>query len=263
MEPGTGRLRAALIGAGNVAWGLAPALQNAGIDICRIVARTPESALALANAIAPDAETATTPAGADIDVDIVVVAASDSAIAAIAASCPGSKAMWIHTSGSVEASVLAAASQRYGVVYPMQTFTRGVAVSLDDAAIFVEGSDPATTLLVRDIANRISRRVREADSACRRQLHCAAVFACNFTNHLWAIADRLASEAGSSLDDFMPLIDETLRKARAIGPEKGQTGPARRGAAEVIKAHEALLPRHFREIYTLLSDSIAKTYEQN
>lgn len=259
MAPGARPLTATFIGAGNVAWGLAPAFQRAGIAVRRVIARSIESASALAGALGSGVEAGTDASSADRDADIVVIAATDSAVASIAAGCPGSKALWLHTSGSVDAAVLAAASPRYGVIYPMQTFTRGVKVSLDDAAIFIEGSDPASLDTIRDTASRISRRVREADSARRRQLHCAAVFACNFTNHLWTIAGRIAAEAGSSLDDFMPLIDETLRKAREIGPEKGQTGPARRGATQVMAAHEALLPDDYRQIYHLLSQSIART----
>lgn len=263
MASGTGRLTTTIIGSGNVAWGLAPALQKAGVSIRRIVSRSQEHAETLAKAIGDNIEASADMTKADHDVDIVIVAASDNAIASIAASCPGSDAIWLHTSGSVDTDVLAAASTHYGALYPMQTFTRGQVADLSDAAVFVEGSDEETTAFVTDIARRISRRVRPADSRRRRQLHCAAVFACNFTNHLWDIADGIATDAGSSIDDFFPLIDETLRKARTIGPHAGQTGPASRGAEAVMQSHENLLGKDNRALYHLLSESIAKGYEQD
>ncbi len=257
-------IRATIVGAGNVAWGLAPALEKGGmVKICRVIARSKESAQALASTIGSNVEASCNPYGADKDVDLVIVAASDDAIAPIASACPGSGAVWIHTSGSVDASVLASASENYGVVYPMQTFTRGVPVDLSGAPLFIEASSPALLETLREIALSVSSNVREADSNARRRLHCAAVFACNFTNHLWSIADGIAREAGATIDDFMPLIDETLRKAKSIGPYAGQTGPARRGADGVMKAHEAMLTPLTREIYRLLSTSIANAYEQD
>lgn len=257
-----GPLRATVIGAGNVAWGLAPALEKgAMIRVVRVIARTQQSAEALAAYLGHDTEATTDITLADRDADIVIVAASDDAVDSIASSCRGSDAIWVHTSGSVDASVLAAASPDYGVIYPMQTFTRGVAVDLSDAPVFIEASSPRILDTIRQIALSISSNVRQADSEGRRRLHCAAVFACNFTNHLWTIADDIARTTGASLSDFMPLIDEMIRKAKAIGPRDGQTGPARRGATSVMEAHEALLSPEQKEIYRLLSQSIRSTYE--
>lgn len=145
----------------------------------------------------------------------------------------------------------------------MQTFTRGVATDLSDAPIFIDAASPELADLLTRIALTVSANVRPADSAARRRLHCAAVFACNFTNHLWDIADGIARRAGSSIADFMPLIDETLRKAKAIGPHAGQTGPARRGAEGVMELHRLMLSPADAEIYRLLSQSIAKAYEQD
>lgn len=254
-------LRTAVVGAGNVAWSLAPALERGGlIKVIRVVARTHGSAEALARRLGPDVEATTDNSRADRDADMVIVAATDSAVRQAAEACSGSQAVWVHTSGSVDASVLSAASPRYGVIYPMQTFTRGVEVDLSHAAIYLEASSEKLLEQLRTIALTVSDNIGEADSEGRRRLHCAAVFACNFTNHLLTLAERVAHEAGRPLDDFRPLIDETMRKAALIGPYDGQTGPARRGATAVMEAHEALLPPDLRNIYHILSESIASTY---
>ncbi|MDE6586703.1 MAG: DUF2520 domain-containing protein [Paramuribaculum sp.] len=254
-------LRTTIVGAGNVAWSLAPALERGGmIKVARVVARTHESADALARRLGPYVEATTDNSLADHDVDLVIVATTDSAVRQIAETCPGSQAVWVHTSGSVDASELATASPRYGVLYPMQTFTRGVEVDLSHAAIYIEASSESLLAQLKAIALTVSDNVGEADSDGRKRLHCAAVFACNFTNHLLTIAEQVAGEAGRPLSDFRQLIDETLRKAALIGPYEGQTGPARRGATEVMEAHEALLSPQLRNIYHILSESIASTY---
>lgn len=266
MDLQSAPLRVTIVGSGNVAWGLAPALTaTPSIHIVRVISRDPAHASALAAAIGPGVEATTDLSEAAHDADIVILAVSDKAIAPIAASAPPSStaALWIHTSGSVDAGVLSGASPRYGVLYPMQTFTRGVAVDLSDAPIFIEASDGSTLAIIRHLAESISSNVREADSDGRRRLHCAAVFACNFTNHMWDIADSIARGAGASVADYMPLIQETLRKAATIGPHDGQTGPARRGDKGVMEAHQALLPPLQREIYRLLSTSITSQYEQD
>lgn len=258
------KLKATIVGAGNVAWGLAPALEKGGaVKIVRVIARHEKSARALADALGLGVESTTDINLADKGVDLVILAVSDDSIAPLASSSPGSSACWIHTSGSIDSSVLSAASGDYGVVYPMQTFTRGVKVDLSNAPIYIEASSPERLATLTEIARSVSSNVKEADSTDRRRLHCAAVFACNFTNHLWMIADRIASDAGASIDDFMPLIHETVRKATEVGPLNGQTGPARRNAASVMEAHEKLLSPDYRDIYHLLSQSIISTYEQD
>lgn len=261
MASGANRLKVAIVGAGNVAWGLAPAMIKGGeVDIIRVVSRTEESARLLAEHLGPGVEGATDLSRADLGADLVIVAASDSAIAAIAESCPGSGAIWAHTSGSVDMSVLKSASDRYGVIYPMQTFTRGVAVDLSTSPIYIEASDDMVDSTLSGIAQSISSNVGHADSKGRRLLHCGAVFACNFVNHLWSMADSIARRAGGSFTDYLPLIEQTIAKAAEISPDQAQTGPARRGADAVMAGHEDLLPAGQKEIYRILSRSIINQY---
>lgn len=264
MASRANRLRVAIVGAGNVAWGLAPALIKGGeVDIIRVASRTEDSARLLAEHLGPGVEATTDLSRADKGADLVIVAASDSAIASIAASCPGSGAIWAHTSGSVDMGVLKSATDRCGVIYPMQTFTRGVAVDLSDSPIYIEASDESVDTTLSGIARSISSNVGHADSEGRRLLHCGAVFACNFVNHLWSLADSIARRAGGSFSDYIPLIEETIAKAAEIGPDRAQTGPARRGADAVMAGHEDLLPAEQKEIYRILSRSIINKYHQS
>lgn len=97
----------------------------------------------------------------------------------------------------------------------------------------------------------------------RKRMHVASVFACNFTNYLWSVADRLLSDHDIPFDVLAPLLEVTLNKALTIGPKAAQTGPARRGDRGVIEAHLAMLHDGDRDIYRLLSEEILKAYEQH
>lgn len=255
--------RIALIGAGNVAYSLAPALSAApGFELTQIVARTAASAEALAADIpgcSGDAVGRLTDSA-----DIYILSVTDTALTQLAAElAPRRDAMWFHTSGSVPAGVLDRLSAHYGVIYPLQTFTRGRRLDMRRVPIFIEGSDDAATEMALRLANAISRTVHPADSAARKRMHVAAVFGCNFVTHMLDIADRQLRADGLDISVLQPLIDETMRKCAEIGPHAAQTGPARRGDNSIISAHEDMLSEELRPLYHLISQSIMKEYEQN
>jgi predicted short-subunit dehydrogenase-like oxidoreductase (DUF2520 family) len=50
----------------------------------------------------------------------------------------------------------------------------------------LRGRDEAITKTLESLARDISNNVYRVNSAQRKVLHLAAVFACNFTNHLYA-----------------------------------------------------------------------------
>ena len=96
------------------------------------------------------------------------------------------------------------------------------------------------------------------DSAQRLQLHVAAVFANNFTNHLLGIADALLTEAQLPAALRAPLVRETVDKALNNPPFAVQTGPAARRDAPTLAAHQAALAAHpaWRALYEQLTASI-------
>lgn len=253
----------ALIGAGNVAYSLAPAIAAApGFGLVQIVARTASSAQALAADI-PGCSGDTVDRLTD-SADIYILAVTDTALTRLAAELtPRPEAFWFHTSGSVPAVVLARLSPHYGVVYPLQTFTRGRRLDMRRVPIFIEGSDSEATEMALKLANAISDTVHPADSAARKRMHIAAVFGCNFVTHMLDIADRQLRADGLDISVLQPLIDETMRKCAEIGPHSAQTGPARRGDSGIIRAHEEMLSEELRPLYHLISQSIMKEYEQN
>jgi len=144
------------------------------------------------------------------------------------------------------------------VFYPLQTFSRNVKVDMTLVPIFIEGNTPDVTLRIKAMADAISRSVHYADGDLRRRMHIAAVFACNFTNYMFTVADDLLRADGLSLEVLHPLILETMRKAMEGSPAAGQTGPAVRGDSAVVERHASMLPADLADIYMRLSDAIYK-----
>ncbi len=98
------------------------------------------------------------------------------------------------------------------------------------------------------------------NSEKRKTLHLAAVFACNFTNHMFAVAEDILKKDDISFELIQPLIAETSAKIIKESPILSQTGPAIRNNKNIIKKHLDLLSYNaqFRNIYKNLSSSIYK-----
>ena len=223
-----------IIGSGNVATSLAHGL----VKHCRVV-QIFSRQLSHARRLADDVgcENAISDLSQLIqDADAYIIAVSDDVIADVIAAVPDNGALWIHTSGSKPIDLFAGHRSHYGVLWPMQSFSRELVVPLDDVHFFAEASD--------------------ADSAQRRWLHVASVFSCNFANHMWTLADEMLTEAGLPFDALKPLISTTIQKLDHMAPALSQTGPAMRHDKEVIASHLAMLDGDKREIYDMITRSI-------
>lgn len=252
-------MKVALIGAGNVAWHLAQALQAAGHRVSAIYSRTAAHSQELAQRL-PHAIPVSAPDFRGTSVDAVFLAVPDAALATVAAEvkvAPGT--LVVHTSGSQPLDVLQTiAGAQVGVFYPLQTFSKSKPVDFEQVPLLVEAQDEATLKELELLAQGISRQVQRVDSATRKKLHLAAVFACNFTNHLFGISQQLLQEAQLPKDLLQPLIQETVSKAAQHDPFQVQTGPAARRDENVIAAHQHMLEAHPRylELYKALTQSI-------
>lgn len=252
--------RVVFIGAGNVASHLAPAIQESGAGkVVQIYSRTADSAEALAGKVGCS-DIATHPSEVIADADVYIVSLVDDAVAKIAEQLPRNNALWLHTSGSLPMEVLSDLSPNYGVYYPLQTFSRSVSLDLSDVPVFIEGCTSEIEAEIRQLASKTFKKVYKADSELRRKMHVAAVFACNFTNYMWTVADDLLREDNLTLDVLKPLLEETLRKAVTARPADGQTGPAMRGDDRVMSKHMEMLPTDLADIYGTLSQAIYKRH---
>jgi len=255
-----------LIGAGNLATHLGPALQKAGHQVLQVYSRTRESASLLADKLG--CPWTTEVEGIQAEGQLYVFSLRDAVLQDIASRVyshlgvaqpsgnsldRGREALFIHTAGSMPVTVFP--SRRRGVLYPMQTFSKSREVDFREIPIFVES--PTDEALLLRIAAQLSHTYRVVDESQRRTLHLAAVFACNFSNHMYDLSSRLLAEQGLPFQVMLPLIDETARKVHLLSPAAAQTGPAVRFDENVMQRHLDYLENETdKEIYKLLSKSI-------
>lgn len=236
-------MRVVLIGRGRLATNLLPALQQAGHEVSSINSRTLENL--------PE------------EADVFIIAVKDSALQEVI--CRATKGreqqLFVHTAGSMPMSLFEGYTNRYGVFYPMQTFSKELLVSFADIPVFIEGD----STVLRPLAESITHSVYELSSADRKFLHLSAVFACNFVNHCYALSAELLEKHGIPFSVMLPLIDETARKVHQLHPLEAQTGPAVRYDENVIRMQSSLLADSpsLQEIYNLLSVSIHRKSKRN
>lgn len=256
--------RIVLIGAGNVAHHLAPALLKAGLNLCQIYSRSIESARELGK------KTGITYT-ADVfavypDCDVYVFCVSDDALLPLFKSIRINKeALVLHTSGSIPMTVFQSCAKNYGVLYPLQTFSKKRVLNFREIPLCIEASNAFSYEAVSAIARSLSDQVKDISSDKRKKLHLAAVFANNFANHLYGLAGKMLEKEGLDFALLRPLIFETAHKVMLLSPEEAQTGPARRNDESILAMHKALLKsdKKLYTLYTLLSDSIKDAQVKN
>ena len=250
--------RIVLIGAGNVATHLGLAFQAKGCEIVQVYSRTEESAKDLAERLQVPYTVSLEEVSANAD--LYIVAVKDAALQEVIPSLVKGRedALFVHTAGSISMDVWKGCARRYGVFYPMQTFSKLRMVDFSSVSFFVEASGSDELRFLKELAMSLSPKVYEASSEQRRYLHLAAVFACNFTNHMYALSASLLEKQGLPFDAMLPLIDETARKVHELPPVQAQTGPAIRRDENVMDKHLAMLSEEpvMREIYEKISKNI-------
>jgi predicted short-subunit dehydrogenase-like oxidoreductase (DUF2520 family) len=247
------------IGSGNLAWHLAPAIDNAGFIVKEVFSARPKNAAALTGRLY-QAEVKSSLDFSDSPSDLFIIAVSDDAISDIAKEIVlPENATLVHTSGSQPLSVLDfSAAANTGVLYPLQTFTKTRQVDFKNIPVFIEASDSIAEKKLTAIAKAITTKHKKIDSEERKALHVAAVFASNFPNHMLRIAKELMDERGLNFEWLKPVILETINKALAVGPEYSQTGPAVRGDLEILDEHMKYLKgnKTLARIYEIVSQDI-------
>ena len=167
--------------------------------------------------------------------------------------------LWVHTAGCMPISVFEGLTARYGVVYPLQTFSKSREVDFKKIPFFLEANSSEDEKVLGEVARALSSDVRFLSSEKRKNLHLAAVFACNFTNHMYALAEKILEEQQIQGEVLLPVIDETAAKVHVMSPAQAQTGPAIRYDENVINNHKAKLKDpDMRNLYELISRSIHK-----
>lgn len=254
-------MRITLIGSGNVGTHLGAALKNAGHQIVQVYSRNAQHAALLAYHI--KAEPTEDLQQITADADLFMISVSDDAIDELAAALAVHGKPIVHTSGATALQVLLKYTDQAGVFYPLQTFSKSKEVDFRQVPMCIEAAYEDLTIELRQLAQTISNNVSLVDSAQRKVLHLAAVFACNFPNYLYHAAQQLLAEHDLNFNLLRPLIAETAQKVENQMPADVQTGPAVRGDSKTMTTHLGMLQTEpqLKEIYTVLSQAIIKMAE--
>lgn len=253
-----------MIGAGNVATHLTKALHGSGCNIKQIYSHTIESAMTLADTI--NCNYTNDIKSVYPNADIYIVSIKDSVLGEVLpelVKC-NKEALFVHTAGSVSVEIWNGLTSRYGVLYPMQTFSKKREIDFRNVHFFIESNSQEDTALLKELASQISDKIYEASSEQRKYLHISAVFACNFTNHMYAICEHILNENGLPFSAMLPLIDETSLKVHHLSPIEAQTGPAQRNDTNIMEQHLRMLDSkpELARLYKEISESIHK-YSEN
>ncbi|MDA3879457.1 MAG: DUF2520 domain-containing protein [Prolixibacteraceae bacterium] len=246
----------AIIGAGNLATRVSLELQNKGINIVQVYSRTVTSALTLARMLG--CSYVTKPEKITPEADIYLISVSDMAMAGLLEKVNFNNKLVAHTAGSIPMKALKNFSKNYGVFYPLQTFSKYRDVNFTKIPFCIEANIPENENILKELAGTISKDVRLINSDQRKQLHLSAVFACNFVNHMYAIAGDLLQEQDIPFDILRPLINETASKVKNMAPRATQTGPALRMDKNIMQEHLSMLGKKSKlnKLYTQISESI-------
>ena len=238
---------------------LALHFQKAGHRVTCIYSRSGIPAQQLAERVG--AKGTRSPASVPRESDFYFLCVPDAVVPEVSRQFTGYHGIWLHCAGALPMDVLAA-HPRYGVFYPLQTFSRELPLSPDTIPVLVEGSSGEVTGEIKKLAGSVSGTVRLMETPDRLALHLAAVFANNFTNHMVHIAQQILRKNGVDQQLIFPLLEETVHKLSTMEAADAQTGPALRGDRETMQRHLELLKAYpeWENLYTFISRNIRDSH---
>lgn len=245
------KIKIGVLGAGRIAYSLAPALMDAGYNITCIASRKTASAKKLADACgikkySRDLQSL-------FENDVIFMSVPDDSLAAISEEISRTEAnlkgkLFVHLSGSVELKVLSPLRKKgaeTASMHIMQTFPKRVETRLDNIPAVVECGKQHEKFfdnLLKDLG-----LVKISIPAKQKTLyHLGGVFVSNFM-----IADFLAaemmiekscrSEKNNAIKLFIPIAKSTLYNIENNSLANSLSGPIMRGDIETVEKHIASL----------------------
>jgi len=280
-----------IIGSGNVATHIALALTIAGNEIIQVYSRTLSHAQSLAHRIEEEksalrernrfvgnvseygaqgvlediagqaivTEYIDQPESIVTKADFFIFSIKDDSLMDVLVNLPTLEGICLHTAGSVPMDIFSSYTNQYGVMYPLQTFNKDRNIDFSEVPFFIEASNQETLLKIQTLVLDLSQKIYKLDSDKRKYLHLAAVFACNFTNHMYTLSSDILEKIDIDSAVLEPLIEETARKIKTMHPKQAQTGPAVRYDENIINKHiDMIEDEEVKQLYQLISQSIHK-----
>ena len=238
-----------IVGAGPVGLTLGVALSRAGWPVGAVASRDPGRRQRFRERV-PGARAFADATALVDEVELILLAVPDDAIAPLAGTLRLYAGQAIaHTSGLLGADVLApalAAGTQAGAFHPLVAFAdieRALA-ALPGATIAIEGDDELAAHLA-DMAEAIGGSPVRLAPGSKPAYHAAAVLSAGgvvaLLDTIREVARALGLDEAGALRIFVPLVEQAVANARALGVESALTGPATRGDAGTVTAHLSAL----------------------
>ena len=251
-----------VVGAGNVAYHMVRAIWKSDHSLEGLFSRNESDARSATRGEKVDvySEMKDIPSSADI----YIICVNDDAIADVVNDLPQAikdSKIIVHTSGSVALDVLKSAKNQ-GVLYPVQTFTKGRKMNYDDIPYCINANSDETEDALVELANSVGGTTTIMSDDDRQKVHVSAVMINNFVNHLIHKSESILESNDIPLDILQPLLRKTIAKQAKIGSYDAQTGPAIRNDKSTIATHIDLLTDPLdKDIYQAITNSIIETYK--
>jgi len=245
-----------ILGTGNVATHMFQALQlSKNCTVIQVYNHKKKSLLKFENTVSIETDiSALKPA------DLYLICLKDDVIEYTAEQIKTKAGIIAHTSGN---QGLLTSPKNSGVFYPLQTFSKTSELDYSTIPFCLEANSEENLSLLKSVASSISQHQYEISTTQRQTLHLAAVFVCNFTNHLYAVGEDICQQEHIPFDILKALIKETADKVQSQSPSEVQTGPAVRRDEKTITNHlKQLNSEDYKAIYNLMTTSILQKHDK-
>lgn len=257
-----------LIGAGNLARTIGPALHAAGYKIDAVVRRETASSRRRAAMLARTLGARAVPlALAAPESGIIWICHTDDALAETArklARTDGWEGKIVfHSSGALSSDVLAPlrkAGAHVASLHPMMTFVPGASPRMSEVPFAVEG-DRQAVAAARRLIKSLRAEIFPLQKRFKTLYHALGSFSSPMLVATLATAERVGRAAGLSRNQtrrvIAPILRETIKNYVKGGPAAAFSGPIKRGDLNTIRRHLPKLKRvpAASEVYRALMKS--------
>jgi predicted short-subunit dehydrogenase-like oxidoreductase (DUF2520 family) len=243
-----------LVGSGNLASALGPALRTAGYRIDVVASRSAAESRKRAGSLAKklSAKLIALEDAAPAS-DITWICHTDDALNTTARQLAQHRG-WkgkivLHSSGALTSDVLAPlkrAGAHVASLHPMMTFVSGATPDLSKVPFAVEG-DARAVAAARRIVQRLGAKVFTIKKQNKVLYHALGSFSSPMVVAALVTAERVGQAAGLSREQSRkvmgPILHQTLKNYLKRGPAAAFSGPIKRGDLETVRRHLRELKR--------------------
>jgi len=188
------------------------------------------------------------------------LAVNDQSIKSVAKKIKRDDAIMIHTSGSMDISLLT--SENKGVIWPLYSIHKESSTKWNEVPLIVEYSNEKTKNAIDKITSALGSEIFKLNSKQRAHAHLLAVFINNFSQHLFYLIGEHQDKLNISPKMYDGILNDTLHKIVNADLKDSLTGPARRNDHVTMTKHLELLDENpaMKALYEDFSKSIVNTY---